>query len=125
MLLYTTGNTPQTFTFKFPSKHNITQNTKKYIIVSIHQFHCFSGTVTILDPLDDLFMTHGENFENNIDTSGFRLCWSMRWLTEIRDFYIDTCGMRLDKKPLSTVENRKSWQRADNMYKDHIKNITT
>ena len=52
VLVCNTENTPQIFTSTFPSKHNIMQDTKQYRIVPINQFHCFNGTVTILDPLD-------------------------------------------------------------------------
>jgi len=128
VILYTTGTTPQTFTFRFPHKNKMESSSKEYHATPIHQFSCGNGTVSILDPIDDLLMTHSAKFEKGLrrsDPTGYRICWSMRWLSGVRDFYTDTCGMRLDSECLRVLKKRKTWERSDDNFQEHIRNIWT
>lgn len=66
VLVYTTGNAPQTFTLKFPKKTKYFGNRNTYVTTSSFQFQCGDGTVSVLDPIDDLLMTHSVHFEKKL-----------------------------------------------------------
>ena len=134
VLVYTTGTRPQTFTLRFGQREHIADDrTKYYETTPIFQFECGEGTVSVLDPVDDLFMTHGVDFElvelepkkkekPQDDPSGYRIGWTIRWLASAKDFYTATCGMRLDEGSLKACENKK---RASELFPEHVKHIRT
>jgi hypothetical protein len=56
------------------------------------------GWVTVLDPIYDILMYHSisMSFDNSSknDVEGYRIAWIMRWLSQIHDYFVDTCGLR-------------------------------
>ena len=72
------------------------------------------------------FLTHGAEFDKaDMEINGYRLAFTIRWLASAKDFYVDTCGMRLDKRAQETVAGRKNWRRADDVFRQHSKSIYT
>lgn len=98
VLVFTTGTAPMTFTLSFPPRDDVLAKRKEYIVRPAFQMRCGTGTLSVLDPVDDLILTHGASFEiTNIDGSPawWRVGWTYRWLQAEEDFYDDTCGLRL------------------------------
>ena len=54
VLVYTEGNLPQTFTLHHPSREKYLEPREKYEVKPSYQFQCGRGTVSVLDPVDDL-----------------------------------------------------------------------
>ena len=127
VIVYSEGDTPQTFSLRFPSRHDFLQSRDKYELIPSFQFQCGKGTVSILDPLDDLLMTHDVCFHQtgNKDCIGYRIGFCLRWLQSERDFYVHTCGMRMDSNALEVVKTRTNYVRAENCYPKNIKHIRT
>ena len=57
VLVYTEGNRPQTFSLQYPSD-NYLQDHKHYKVLPLFQISCGQGTISALDPVDNLLMTH-------------------------------------------------------------------
>ena len=83
----------------------------------------------MLDPVDDLLMTHEACFDKGVaNADGYRLGFTIRWLGSAKIFYTDTCGMRLDAQASATVRRNKKRtedRRADTLFPDHVKDIRT
>ena len=65
-------------------------------------------TISVLDPIDDLMMTHGLTFSyEKVDDLNlwYRIGYCFRWLTSFEDFYVDSCTMRLDAKSVSKEQS--------------------
>lgn len=127
VLVFTTGNASQLLTLRCPSRHNITSERAQYISYPENQFECDNGTVSILDPVDDLLMTHEATFTRK-KGNGYRIGWCFRWLQGQGDFYTKTCGMRLSSGALETIQGAKqrgSYQRADDIFCSNVKNTYT
>ena len=129
VLVYTEGNVPQNFILRYPSRDNFTEKRALNKTIPIFQFRCGRGTISVLDPVDDLLMTHEACFDKDAaNADGYRLGFTIRWLGSSKDFYTDTCGMRLDDQALATVHRNKKWsaeRRADAVFPEHNKNIRT
>lgn len=134
VLVYTIGNAPQTFTFKFANKKCFFGKRETYETTPLFQFECANGTVSVLDPIDDVLMTHSVKFEDSFlndeikKKNGYRIGWCFRWLQISKDFYTDTCGMRLDSGALNTIHNsmsRGNYAKADDAFPFDVKNIFT
>ena len=100
VLVLTMGNKPMKFSFRFPSCGNLKGSRKTYITSPKHQFTCGNLTISVLDPIDDITMTHGANFRYNTraeKNSWLRIGYCFRWLQSFRDFYEDSCTLRLDR----------------------------
>ena len=84
--------------------------------------------LTVLDPIDDLLMTHELFFSNEADedhskkNSDYRLAWVMRWLEVVEDFYVDTCGMRLSK---DLEKHYGKNETVDSKFPDYVRGIFT
>lgn len=99
VLILTIGNKPMNFVFKFPTLGNLTGGKKTYKTSPKHQFTCENMTISVLDPVDDIIMIHGASFSYNTrecQTCWYRIGYCFRWLQSYKDFYVDTCTMRLD-----------------------------
>ena len=79
-------------------------------------------------------MTHSVKFDddllNNIDENAkcYRIGWCFRWLKSERDFYVDTCGMRLDKQAQNSISNSMrngKYAGADEAFPLQVKTIFT
>ena len=100
VLVLTMGNKPMKFSFRFPSGGNLKGSRKTYITSPKHQFTCGNLTISVLDPIDDITMTHGANFLYNTrekKNHWLRIGYCFRWLQSFRDFYEDSCTLRLDQ----------------------------
>jgi hypothetical protein len=114
VLVLTMGNKPMKFSFRFPSFGNLKGNRKTYITSPKHQFTCGKLTISVLDPIDDIVMTHGANFVYNTredKNDWLRIGYCFRWLQSFRDFYEDSCTLRLDsasllRKRCNKISNR-------------------
>jgi hypothetical protein len=78
-----------------------------------HHFICGNLTVSVLDPIDDIMMTHGASFVYN--TREQKNCWyrvgyCFRWLQSFRDFYEDSCTLRLDS---SGIHKKRCGKKSD------------
>jgi len=76
------------------------------------------GTISILDPVDDLTFTHeATKFEivgvDGEPASWWRVAGTWRWLQAAEDFYSDTGGLRLTK---SKAEKIGGQPRADEVF---------
>ena len=123
--MYTEGTAPQTFSLRFADRNDILGNRKEYKVMPTFQFQCGEGTVSVLDPIDDLLMTHGAAFEQctlESNHSGYRLGFTIRWLQSAKDFYVDTCGMRVDNQALAKVNNNR---RSNLLFPEYVRNIRT
>jgi hypothetical protein len=99
VLVLTMGNKPMKFSFRFPSSGNVKGSRKTYVTSPKHQFTCGNLTISVLDPIDDIMMTHGASFVyNRIEKKDhwLRVGYCFRWLQSYRDFYEDSCTLRLD-----------------------------
>ena len=62
VLVLTVGNKPMIFKFKYPQFTNLTGKRMTYKTNPKHQFTCGNMTISVLDPIDNLMMTHGLTF---------------------------------------------------------------
>ncbi len=114
VLVLTVGNKPMLFKFKYPQSTNLTGKRVTYKTNPKHQFTCGNMTISVLDPIDDLIMTHGLTFSyrNEDDTNTwYRIGYCFRWLTSFKDFYVDTCTMRLDSNFVSKKRSNRKMNR--------------
>ena len=114
VLVLTVGNKPMLFKFKYPQSTNLTGKRVTYKTNPKHQFTCGNMTISVLDPIDDLIMTHGLTFSyrNEDDTNTwYRIGYCFRWLTSFKDFYVDTCTMRLDSTFVSKKRSNRKMNR--------------
>ena len=126
VLVYSEGTAAQTLYLRFPKRDDLLEDRKLYKCNPSFQFECGKGTVSILDPIDDYLMTHEARFDAEvIDKNGYRLGYCLRWLSSAKDFYVETCGMRLDSKALQVLKDRERWLRADELFPEHCRKITT
>ena len=102
VLVFTTGTAPMVFTLAFAHADDILENREEYVVHPRYQMELCGGTLSILDPVDDLVFTHGAKFSGNFrisavdgDRSWWRKGWTFRWLQAPEDFYEDTRGLRL------------------------------
>ena len=58
VLVLTVGSKPMLFKFKYPQSTNLTGKRGTYETNPKHQFTCGNMTIYVLDPIDDLLMTH-------------------------------------------------------------------
>ena len=140
VLVYTEGTAPQSFDLRFPPSDNYQPDRKKKQngrdwrnewkeVIPSFQFTCGSGTVSVLDPIDDLLVTHQAQFVGKFPNGGYRVGFAIRWLGSERDFYTKTCGMRLDQRSLDACMGRKSFAKgkgkAEKRYPAHQKSMLT
>ena len=114
VLVLTVGSKPMMFNFKYPQSRNLTGKRGTYETNPKHQFTCGNMTISVLDPIDDLMMTHGMKFSyKTVDdmNSWYRIGYCFRWLTSFKDFYVDSCTMRLDSKLVSKKRSNKTMNR--------------
>ena len=81
------------------------------------QMECSHGTLSILDPIDDILMTHGARFTGSYeitnvdgDPAWLRLAWCFRWLQSECDFYTAPkfkAGLRLSRTQLAARLERE------------------
>ena len=76
------------------------------------------GTISILDPVDDLTFTHEAAKFDIVGVDGKPASWwrvaaTWRWLQAAEDFYSDTGGLRLTK---SKAEKIGGQPRADEVF---------
>ena len=115
VMVFTTGTAPMVFTLAF-AEHGAPLDCPRdrYIIHPSFQMQLGHGTLSILDPIDDLFFTHGAQFDGDYrvttidgDPTWWRLGWVFRWLGAEKDFYADPAkqaGMRLTRVLLAKGE---------------------
>eukprot|EP00964_Phaeocystis_antarctica_P021826 scaffold12118_cov75-Phaeocystis_antarctica.AAC.2 len=72
------------------------------------------GTLSILDPVDDLVFKHGASFAGEFsltavdgDPQWWRKGWTMRWLQAPNDFYAATGTMRLNAHKAAHMASKK------------------
>ena len=107
VLVLTMGSKPMKFAFKFPSLGNVQGKKSTYVTSPRHHFTCGKFTISVLDPIDDIMMTHGAKFEHNTKVHmncWYRVGYCFRWLQSYKDFYEDTCTLRLDS---SAVDRKR------------------
>ena len=103
VLVLTIGNKPMCFKFKYPTIGNLTAARSTYETSAKHQFTCGNMTISVLDPIDDLMMTHEVEFLFNRSEDvnlWYRIGYCFRWLTSFKEFYVDSCTMRLDSNAM-------------------------
>ena len=131
VIVFTFGSKPQLFYLRHPAKDDYTQSREMYRIHPLFQFPCGDGTVSVLDPVDDLLLTHEVFFkfdDKEEPRNVYRFGLAFRWLQSARDFYVDTCGMRLDKKALAKEARdakRGPAARSDELFPEFVKDIRT
>ncbi len=102
------------FKFKYPRPTNLTGKRETYETNPKHQFTCGNMTISVLDPIDDLMMTHGVTFlykKADDVNSWYRIGYCFRWLSSFKDFYVDSCTMRLDAKLVSKKRSNRTMNR--------------
>ena len=57
------GTAPMTFTLAFPPQGNIGSDRTEYIVHPAFQMTLADGTLSILDPIDDVHFTHQADFD--------------------------------------------------------------
>ena len=114
VLVYTTGTAPMTFTLSFPPRDSVLKDPTCYVVKPAYQMRCGAGTLSVLDAVDDLILTHGADFELlDGDETSWRVGWTWRWLQADEEFYDDTGGLRLSAERL---EKLKDMPRADVLF---------
>ncbi len=114
VLVLTVGSKPMLFKFKYPRPTNLTGKRGTYETNPNHQFTCGNMTISVLDPIDDLMMTHGVTFlykKADDVNSWYRIGYCFRWLSSFKDFYVDSCTMRLDAKLVSKKRSNRTMNR--------------
>ena len=121
VVVYTEGDKPQIMALRYPSRYNLTETRKCYEQLPCLQMECGKGTVSILSALDDFMMTHEVyfKFSDNEPVNVHRFSFAMRWLQSEKDFYVKTCGMRMDKRALQAVQKRKSYRRSEYLFPEN------
>ncbi len=113
VLVLTMGSKPMKFAFRFPSLGNIQGKKSTYITSPRHHFTCGKLTISVLDPIDDVMMTHGASFVYSTRANKnqwYRVGYCFRWLQSFRDFYEETCTLRLDS---SGVHRKRCGKKPD------------
>ncbi len=114
VLVLTVGSKPMLFKFKYPQSTNLIGKHNTYETSPKHQFTCGNMTISVLDPIDDLMMTHGLTFSyKKVDdlNTWYRIGYCFRWLTSFKDFYVDSCTLRLEAKFVSTKRSNRMMNR--------------
>jgi hypothetical protein len=98
VIIYTRGNCPVKFIFKYPdSKKGVMQKTKYYVTSPSFQMKMGDGWITVIDRIDDMLMLHTLVFDNDEGREDeYRIAWVYRYLGVVRDFYVSTCTVRRD-----------------------------
>ena len=127
VLVYTIGDKPQVFTLRYPNRSDFLEKRQNYTVVPSFQFECGHGTVSVLDPVDDLFMTHEVcfHFKPGESKNKYRFGYCFRWLQSEKDFYVKSCGMRLDEQALSVVSKKRNFTRASDEFPEFVRTIYT
>lgn len=129
VLIYTMGNAPMKMMWAFPDPHfPVDQETTKYVELDGFSISCGNGTLTIVDPLDDLLMQHRLEFgEGEVVVRGegktetdlrYRIAFVMRWLGNEEEFYTDTSTLRLTASMKKAMEKSKANNEFDGKGRD-------
>ena len=85
-----------------PETNVLLKEGRQNMFRPIFQMQCGAGTVSVLDPVDDLVFTHGAKFaglyafgKEGAQPSWWRKAWTIRWLQAEHDFYAGTRGLRM------------------------------
>jgi len=109
VVVFTTGTAPMTFTLAFPPHSNVLVDRDLYDVSPAYQMTMGLYTVSILDPVDDLILTHSADFElSHVDgtPAAVRVGWTFRWLQGEEDFYDDTAGLVLSAERESKLKDK-------------------
>jgi hypothetical protein len=95
VMVYTHGTAPMVFTLAFrPAGAPLNMDRDLYTVHPRFQMELGNGTLSILDPVDDLLVTHGAKFDGDFDVHAvdgdpmwWRVGWAFRWLQAKHDFY--------------------------------------
>lgn len=94
---------PMVFEFRHPQNGNPGGKKATYIRCIRHQFKCGDYTISVLDPIDDFRLLHGVvSWKARGDASWHRVAYCYRWCQSIRDFFVDTCTMKLNKSEIES-----------------------
>ena len=122
VMVLTTGTAPQVFTLRFrPAGTAVDLPRDEYEIHPRFQMQMEHGTISVLDPVDDLLVTHGAYFEGEFDIlrvdgdpAWLRIGWAFRWLQSAHDFYAcpsNRAGMRHTVAMLCVMRNLRKRRR--------------
>ena len=111
VIIYTRGNRPMNFIFKYASLGKpVTQSRSDYVTSPSYQIRMGDGWITVLDPMDDMLMLHTVVFDDDDDegqpADGYRIAYVYRNLHVKEDFYVDTSTIRHDGNMMKTVEKQ-------------------
>eukprot|EP00956_Cyclotella_meneghiniana_P015465 scaffold23749_cov72-Cyclotella_meneghiniana.AAC.2 len=109
VIIYTRGNRPMNFIFKYASLGKpVTQSRSDYITSPSYQIRMGDGWITVLDPMDDMLMLHTVVFDDDDEgqPDGYRIAYVYRNLHVKKDFYVDTSTIRRDGNMMKTVEKK-------------------
>ena len=135
VMVYTLGNVSMKTVFAFPNPHHdVDQDVTKYVELEGFSISCGNGTITVLDPLDDVLMQHGVSFDDgHIEVKGkkskdthdgeetdlrYRVAFVMRWLRNEEEFYTDTSTVRLTDDMKRAMQKSNANNRFDGKGRD-------
>ena len=109
VIIYTRGNCPMKFIFKYASLGNpVTQSRSYYVTSPSYQIRMGDGWITVMDPMDDLLMLHSVVFDEDVEEQPdhYRIAWVYRNLHVKKDFNVETSTIRRDRNMMKTVERK-------------------
>ncbi|GMI19387.1 hypothetical protein TrCOL_g7353 [Triparma columacea] len=99
------------FVLQFPKKAEILKKRGDFNGNKV-TMNAGPGTVSLLDPVDDLTATHGASFaqevKERLQWTGWRVALAYRWLQGEEDFYDDTGGLRMTKSKIAMFPKSNS-----------------
>jgi len=111
VIVFTTGDAPQEFVLGFATASDLLTKNRDdaKVIRPKFTFTLDNGTISVLDPIDDLTFTHEAFFAKGTDGK-LRRAWVFRWLQAAERFYADTGGTVLSAQHEAQLKGK---QRAD------------
>ena len=108
VIIFTRGNCPMSFVFKYTNLGNtVTQSRKEYVTSPSYKMRMEDGWIAVMDPIDDLLMLHSVQFEEGDGSpDDYRIAYVYRNLEVSRDYYVETSTIRRDSVMMKTQEKK-------------------
>ena len=81
----------------------------------------------MIDPIGD-FLTTLEvcfHFTDDRNRNKYRIGFCICWLQSPKDFYVDSCGMRLERNALEVVNKMKDFVKSSPAFPKHVSHTCT
>lgn len=108
VIIFTRGNCPMNFVFKYTNMgKEITQGRRDYITSPSFTMRLEDGWIAVMDPIDDLLMLHSVEFdEEDGRPEDYRIAYVYRNLEVSRDYYVETSTIRRDSEMMKKTEKK-------------------